>query len=283
MKLSRKHDARSFVLRWIDEEGNEHTTTSIEHLRSLFIDGPLASSGKDLKHDTPFPAYGKSLRTLLSCSWTNKPADSQLSPVTNDAAYTAHNTRGNCPPSSAIAGQKALHASKTAFTPRGRKPGTRCSISESLSESSSLVDTAMPDAIADSADEEEESGDEQEPQSVRLSSFMISNTDAVKTFLLSRISKLHQLSNKKIAKAWIKGICPKKQAHFPYHNKQKVAKGEHVEVPGWWAPVPEDMPSVPEDLDGDELRRALELQECCPFTEPDHVQKHRKSPARLLG
>ncbi|KAI6905024.1 hypothetical protein KC318_g6149 [Hortaea werneckii] len=115
----------------------------------------------------------------------------------------------------------------------------------------------------------------------KMECFNVSNEERVKKFLLGRIGKLHQLSNKKVAKAWIKGICPKKQAHFPYQNKQREEQGYSPEVPGWWPPTP---PSRANDFASrsgcashtDEHDGALGL-DCCPFIEPDHVKKHERN------
>ncbi|RMX70864.1 hypothetical protein D0869_16219, partial [Hortaea werneckii] len=115
----------------------------------------------------------------------------------------------------------------------------------------------------------------------KMECFDVSNEERVKKFLLGRIGKLHQLSNKKVAKAWIKGICPKKQAHFPYQNKQREEQGYSPEVPGWWPPTP---PSRANDFASrsgcashtDEHDGALGLN-CCPFIEPDHVKKHERN------
>jgi len=65
----------------------------------------------------------------------------------------------------------------------------------------------------------------------------------VEDFLRARLKRMQQLAVKMLAKAWIKGICPKKQGTFPYRNKMKI-------VPAWWPPT-----SV------------------CPFREPDHIKR----------
>lgn len=84
---------------------------------------------------------------------------------------------------------------------------------------------------------------------------MINEEEKVKAFLYDRIGRIHQLSDKKIAKAWIKGICPKKQAIFPYQNKQREKEfGQPPVVPAWWPPL-----------------------ELCPFVEPDHITRDRRS------
>ena len=76
---------------------------------------------------------------------------------------------------------------------------------------------------------------------------LISDAPKVSEFLLSRLKRMQQNAVKRLAKAWIRGICPKKQAKFPYQNHSKG-------VPGWWPP-----------------------HNVCPFTEPDHIKKTGKS------
>ncbi|RMZ18299.1 hypothetical protein D0862_00401 [Hortaea werneckii] len=115
----------------------------------------------------------------------------------------------------------------------------------------------------------------------KMECFNVSDEERVKKFLLGRISKLHQLSNKKVAKAWIKGICPKKQAHFPYQNKQREEQGYFPEVPGWWPPTPPSRANDFANRSGcashtDDHDGALGL-DCCPFIEPDHVKKHERN------
>lgn len=143
-----------------------------------------------------------------------------------------------------------------------------------------MMDDAQPEPVDEEVDmDDEEDGEPTELQAdvTRTASFYVHDEEAVKSFLLSRISKLHQLSDKKIAKAWIKGICPKKQAHFPYQNKQREDQGLDPEVPGWWPPRPEGTAASLESLTEEEQKEARENPQCCPFTEPDHVTKHRKS------
>ncbi|KAF2763768.1 hypothetical protein EJ03DRAFT_283475 [Teratosphaeria nubilosa] len=79
-----------------------------------------------------------------------------------------------------------------------------------------------------------------------MKSVLIADEEQVKAFLLDRLDRIQQLSDKKIAKAWIKGICPKKQAEYPYQNKR--APGVDVELPPFW----------PRDV---------------KYKEPDHIQK----------
>lgn len=93
--------------------------------------------------------------------------------------------------------------------------------------------------------------------SAKLQSLMISESSKVEDFLARALRTMQQLAVKRIAKAWIKGICPRKQAVFPYHKKSKES-GERVHVsahnPGWW-------PS----------------EKLCKFVEPDHIKRDGKS------
>ena len=93
------------------------------------------------------------------------------------------------------------------------------------------------------------------PYCTMMRSFKISDEEMVKEYLYNKFIALKQQANKLIAKAWIKGICPKKQARFPYQNKQRLETlGLNAEVPEWWPPI-----------------------EVSTFTEPDHINKDRKS------
>ncbi|KAK6431149.1 hypothetical protein LTR95_012693 [Oleoguttula sp. CCFEE 5521] len=78
----------------------------------------------------------------------------------------------------------------------------------------------------------------------------------VENFLRECLKDLQQLVVKAIAKAWIKGICPKKQAKFPYrsnrHNKADVTAGPSI-IPPWWP-----------------------KKETCPFVEPDHIGRNER-------
>lgn len=67
------------------------------------------------------------------------------------------------------------------------------------------------------------------------------------------LQTMQQMAVKRIAKAWIKGICPKKQATFPYLKKKRERTGgprESADQPGWW----------PE-------------HSLCSFVEPDHIKR----------
>ncbi|PPJ50421.1 hypothetical protein CBER1_05541 [Cercospora berteroae] len=95
----------------------------------------------------------------------------------------------------------------------------------------------------------------QAPAQRPTKSFRIDDTEAVTAFLLNRVKRMQQLANKKIAKAWIKGICPKKQAKYPYqNNKQEKETGIKPEVPAWWP----DM-------------------QVCRFIEPDHIKREERT------
>lgn len=88
-----------------------------------------------------------------------------------------------------------------------------------------------------------------------LKSFRIDDYNEVTKFLATRLKRMQQLADKKIAKAWIKGICPKKQAKFPYQNqKQHKGNGAKPIIPAWW-------PS-----------------NGCRFIEPDHIRREGRSP-----
>lgn len=86
------------------------------------------------------------------------------------------------------------------------------------------------------------------PVPIETSSFRIDDEEKVKAYLFSRLVHLQQQADKRIAKAWIKGICPKKQARYPYQNNSRKNGGRHA-VPEWW----------PTDV--------------CLFKEPDHIGK----------
>jgi hypothetical protein len=94
-------------------------------------------------------------------------------------------------------------------------------------------------------------------QTTTLKSFRLSDEEAVCRYLQDRLLLLQQQAGKRIAKLWIKGICPKKQARYPYRSKQrKDSQDTDPLLPEWW----------PIDL--------------CKFTEPDHVDKDCKFPRR---
>ncbi|WPG97458.1 Hypothetical protein R9X50_00023300 [Acrodontium crateriforme] len=114
----------------------------------------------------------------------------------------------------------------------------------SISRSGSHIDTMVCS-----------SDDMKTPDCSSRKSFLIREEDKVIEFLRHTIDKLQQMAGKKIAKAWIKGICPHKQAKFPYHNKAREEKlGLPPQLPGFW--------TAPEK---------------CSYIEPDHVKKRERS------
>jgi hypothetical protein len=90
----------------------------------------------------------------------------------------------------------------------------------------------------------------------RFQSLMICEGEKVEHFLIDRFQTMQQLAVKRIAKAWIKGICPKKQAFFPYHKKKREREGLEFppgSIPGWWPDT-----------------------KLCRFVEPDHIRRDGK-------
>ncbi|KAK6002477.1 hypothetical protein QM012_001227 [Aureobasidium pullulans] len=92
----------------------------------------------------------------------------------------------------------------------------------------------------------------------------IANEDEVVHFLKMRFTQIQQLATKVIAKAWIKAICPKKQANFPYvdsnprpDQNQKRRRPRHEGAPR----VPLFWPDV----------------ELCRHKEPDHTRKTERT------
>ena len=104
------------------------------------------------------------------------------------------------------------------------------------------------------ASKQVEAETESVPKSTQMSRFQINEEDKVKQYLTEKLILLQQQTDKRIAKAWIKGICPNKQAKFPYQNKQRMeATGLGPVRPEWWPPI-----------------------DVCPFVEPDHIAKESK-------
>lgn len=90
------------------------------------------------------------------------------------------------------------------------------------------------------------------PKSTEMKSFKIGDTAKVVQFFETTFDFLQQQVDKKVAKAWIKTTCPKKQAKFPYSDKNRWEEfGLGPEIPKWWP-------------------------EGCDFREPDHLSKPRK-------
>jgi hypothetical protein len=91
----------------------------------------------------------------------------------------------------------------------------------------------------------------------KLQYLLIRDSSKVEEFLERALRTMQQLAVKRIAKAWIKGICPKKQAMFPYHKKKRERQGPNCEPtnqPGWWPEKP-----------------------LCKFVEPDHIRRDGES------
>lgn len=93
---------------------------------------------------------------------------------------------------------------------------------------------------------------ERSPGDVKSQSFQIKDAAKVELYLREKLILLQQQALKKIAKVWIKTICPKKQAKYPY-SSSKQEDGEPTEVPPWW-------PST----------------ELCRHIEPDHIKAYGK-------
>lgn len=97
-----------------------------------------------------------------------------------------------------------------------------------------------------------ESDDGMPVASARPRVLQLHDEDAVVAYLLERFELLQQQANKRLAKAWIKAVCPKKQARCPYRTQEhKKNPDSKPRVPEWW-------PSL----------------SLCKYTEPDHVDKH---------
>lgn len=114
-------------------------------------------------------------------------------------------------------------------------------------------------ASAESSDEEDEEEGLQNHGNMQIT-LHIANQDEVVHFLKMRFTQIQQLATKVIAKAWIKAICPKKQANFPYvdsnpraDQSQKRRRPRHdgpPRIPLFWPDV-----------------------ELCRHKEPDHTRK----------
>lgn len=114
-------------------------------------------------------------------------------------------------------------------------------------------------ASAESSDEEDEEEGYSSHGSMQIT-LHIGNPDEVVHFLKMRFTQIQQLATKVIAKAWIKAICPKKQANFPYvdsnpraDQSQKRRRPRHdgpPRIPLFWPDI---------DL--------------CRHKEPDHTRK----------
>ncbi|KAK0803781.1 hypothetical protein LTR59_004568 [Friedmanniomyces endolithicus] len=118
------------------------------------------------------------------------------------------------------------------------------------------------------------------PELPRMQTFWMHESAKVEACIVSRIEALQQLSGKKVSKDWIKAICPRKQARFPYSRgpKKKPAVKDTLEV------KPEE--HLTSDTDADEDDRAGVPQwwpdtKVCPWKEPDHVRKHERNGLML--
>lgn len=109
--------------------------------------------------------------------------------------------------------------------------------------------------------EEESSDDEPFPrlEHNRGISFYVREEDKVISFLYTRFMQIQQLAGKLIAKAWIRAICPKKQANYPYVDsnprpdqpRRKTRHDGPPRIPSFWP-----------DTDR------------CRHKEPDHTDKY---------
>jgi hypothetical protein len=114
-------------------------------------------------------------------------------------------------------------------------------------------------ASAESSDEEDEEEGLQSHGNMQIT-LHIANQDEVVHFLKMRFTQIQQLATKVIAKAWIKAICPKKQANFPYvdsnpradqsQKRRRPRRDGPPRIPLFWPDV-----------------------ELCRHKEPDHTRK----------
>ena len=89
------------------------------------------------------------------------------------------------------------------------------------------------------------------PTALAINSFQIREPEKVKLYLAEKFWQMTQQNLKKIAKVWIKAICPRKQAISPYTKKRKRngKEEEEIQEPApWWPPT-----------------------NLCIFKEPDHI------------
>lgn len=118
------------------------------------------------------------------------------------------------------------------------------------------------------AKEDSDSDDEilRAPQLPRVS-FRIDDKEKVKAFLLMRFTQIQQSAGKVIAKAWIKAMCPKKQANYPYVdcNPRPDQPRRRPRYPG-----PPRVPFFWPDLSD------------CRHKEPDHLDKRGELTGSIL-
>lgn len=113
------------------------------------------------------------------------------------------------------------------------------------------LDAGSTHTLDDEDDEAEQETMQQ--QSTPMKHIQAGDEETVTRALADLMKGLQQLALKKIAKAWIKGICPKKQANFPYTNKGRLSEtGRGAELPEWWP------------------------KESTNFKEPDHIGRDGK-------
>ncbi|KAI7382406.1 hypothetical protein KC332_g16610 [Hortaea werneckii] len=259
--LLARHHRKGFEV--TDEHGRKHFVTS---QRRFFGSSDVQLSNDHMDWRTQKGMFAQGATQFDRPGLDNRPAN--LNGL--DGKVISHFDRN--PSATSNSYDTAQYQSRARFNPVGEN-----------------TDIAMRDRPLQPADDElvedEPSANHQLTdlrQSItKMECFNVSDEERVKKFLLGRISKLHQLSNKKVAKAWIKGICPKKQAHFPYQNKQREEQGYFPEVPGWWPPTPPSRANDFANRSGcasrtDDHDGALGL-DCCPFIEPDHVKKHERN------
>ena len=92
---------------------------------------------------------------------------------------------------------------------------------------------------------------------------LVSDKEALKRCYDTRFRQIQQLGCKTIAKAWVKVVEPKKQAHHPYNGGKRAkelgrdADGE-VTKPDWWPP------------------------KGCRHKEPDHTKKDGRNSNTLI-
>jgi hypothetical protein len=117
-------------------------------------------------------------------------------------------------------------------------------------------------AVSADVSDEEDDDDHWENQGNTQITVHIAHQDEVVHFLRVRFTQIQQLATKVIAKAWIKAICPKKQANFPYvdsnprpEQSQKRRRPRH---------------------DGDPRIPKFWPTELCRHKEPDHTRKAGK-------
>lgn len=86
---------------------------------------------------------------------------------------------------------------------------------------------------------------------------LVCEASKIEELVAKNLRTMQQLAVKIIAKAWIKGICPRKQALFPYCKKKRDTernKRTFGPAPGWWPD-----------------------ESVCKFVEPDHIKRDGKS------